>query len=186
MAKTLFGGLLGGVAIFLIGFLFWGTPLSLLAFNQIDEPRSAALQASLAQTLTESGTGTYLIPAMNTAAGSILYGKGPVATVHFNTGGFAAADTGSLLQGLILALVTGVIIAIALGTVGSRITDFGSRARIAILFALAATIWTELGQPIFNHYGWGYWVYLFVSDFVALSAAGLIVARWFLPRGGLR
>lgn len=186
MAKTLFGGLLGGLAMYLIGFLFWGTPLSLLAFNHIEEGPSTALQAALAQTLTQTGTGTYAIPNMGTAAGQVLYGRGPVATVHFNMMGFPAVDTGSLLQGLILALVTGLIIALALGAVGSRVTDFASRARIAVLFALAATVWTELGQPIFNHYGWTYWVYLFVSDFIALSAAGLIVARWFLPKSGLR
>lgn len=186
MAKTLFGGLLGGVAMFFIGFIFWGTPLSLLAFNHIEEAPSTALQAALAQTLTQSGTGTYSIPATGTAAGSVLYGKGPIATVHFNMAGFPAVDTASLLQGLLLALLTGVIIALALGAVGSRVTDFASRARVAILFALAGTVWTELGQPIFNHYGWGYWIYLFLSDFIALSAAGLIVARWFLPKGGLR
>jgi len=186
MAKTLFGGLLGGFAMYLIGFLFWGTPLNLLAFNHMEDGPSTALQASLAQTLTETGTGTYVVPAMGTAAGAVLYGKGPVAVVHFNSGGFPAMDTNSLVQGLILALFTGVLIALALGTVGARVTDFASRARLAVLFALAGTVWTELGQPIFNHYGWVYWVYLFISDFVALSVAGLIVARWFLPKAGLR
>ena len=186
MPKTLLGGLIGGFAMYLVGFIFWGTPLSLLAFNHIDDAQSTALQASLTQTLTATGTGTYAIPAMGTAAGSVLYGKGPVAMVHFNTSGFPLMDSASLIQGLILALVTGVIIALALGAVADRVTDFASRARVAILFALAATVWIELGQPIFNHYGWGYWVYLFLSDFIGLSVAGLIVARWFLSKAGLR
>lgn len=186
MAKTLFGGLLGGLALYLVGFIFWGTPLNTIAFKHIDEASSTALQATLAQTLTTTGTGTYLVPAMDTAGGSVLYGKGPVATVHFNSSGFPLMDSDSLLKGFILALVTGVIIALALGAVGNRVTDFPSRARVAILFALAGTVWTELGQPIFNHYGWTYFVYLFLSDFIGLSVAGLVVARWFLPKGGLR
>ncbi len=186
MAKTLFGGVLGGIAIYLIGFLFWGTPLHLLAFNHIEDGPSTALQATLAQTLTQSGTGAYSIPAMDTAAGSVLYGRGPVAIVHFNTSGFPAMDMTMLAQTFMLSIVIGLIIALALGTIGERVTDFASRAKVAILFALAGTLWTELGQPIFNHYGWTYWVYLFVSDFISLSVAGLIVARWFLPKGGLR
>jgi hypothetical protein len=182
MAKTLFGGLVGGFVLYLVGFLFWGTPLSLLAFNRIDEAQSTTLQLALAQTLSATGTGAYAIPATNTANGSVLYGKGPIATIHYNISGFPVVDSGALLSGLILALVTGVLIALALGAVGNRVIDFASRARVAVLFALAITLYTEIGQPIFNHYGYGYWVYLFFSDFLGLSLCGLIIARWFLPR----
>lgn len=186
MAKTLLGGVLAGVALYLVGFLFWGTPLSMLAFNRIEAPQSAVLQQALAQTLTETGTGTYSIPTTGTAEGDIMFGRGPVAMVHFNISGFPVVDSGALGAGFILAIVTGLILALALGTVGARISDFASRARVAILFALAATLYTELGQPVFNHFGYGYWIYLFLSDFIGLSVAGLIIARWFLPRGGIQ
>ena len=120
------------------------------------------------------------------AAGSVLYGKGPVAMVHFNSRGFPVVDTAALGTGLILALVTGLLIALALGSIASRVTDFASRARIAFAIALIGTLYTEIGQPIFNHFGWGYWTYLWLSDFIGLSVAGLIVAKWFLPRGGIQ
>lgn len=186
MAKTLLGGLLAGVALYIVGFIFWGTPLSLLAFNRLEQPQSAALQQALAETLTVSGTGAYLVPATGTAAGDLLYARGPVAMVHFNTSGFPVVDAGALGTGFLLAIVTGLILALALGAIGSRVTDFFSRAQVAILFALAATLYTELGQPVFNHFGYGYWTYLFLSDFIGLSVAGLIIARWFLPRGGIQ
>ena len=186
MAKTLLGGVLAGVALYLVGVFFWGTPLSQLAFNRLDDPQVAIAQQALAETLSPTGTGTYLIPAPDTAGGSVLYGKGPIATVHFNTAGFPVVDGGALGAGFLLAIVTGLIIALALGAIGSRVTDFFSRAQVAILFALAGTVYTELGQPIFNHFGWGYWVYLFISNFVGLTIAGLIIARWFLPRGGIQ
>jgi amino acid permease len=35
---------------------------------------------------------------------------------------------------------------------------------------------------VFNNYGWAYWIYFFVSEAVAFIAAGLIIARWFVPR----
>jgi hypothetical protein len=185
MARTLIGGVAAGVVLYLIGFVFWGTPLSQLAFSRLEQPQSAAIQQALAETLTVSGTGTYSIPATGTAVGDIAFARGPVAVVHFNTGGFPVVDSGSLGSGFILAIITGLIIAAAMGVVGSRIADFAGRAQVAVLFALAATLYLDIGQPIFNHFGFGYWIYLFVSDFVGLAAAGLIIARWFLPRGGI-
>lgn len=185
MAKTLIGGIFAGVALYLIGFIFWGTPLSLLAFKRLEQQPSAALQQALAETLTTSGTGTYAIPATGSAAGDLLFARGPIATVHFNISGFPVVDAGALGSGFLLAIVTGLIIALAMGIVGSRITDFAGRAQVAVLFALGMTLYTDIGQPIFNHFGYGYWIYLFISNFVGLSAAGLIVARWFLPRGGI-
>lgn len=185
MVKTLLGGALSGVALYLVGFIFWGTPLSLLAFNRLEQPQAAALQQAMAETLSVGGTGTYLIPTPGTAQGDLLYARGPVAMVHFNIAGFPIVDTGALGTGFVLAIITGLLIALALGAIGSRVPDFASRARVVLLFALAMTLYTEIGQPIFNHFGFRYWIYLFVSDFVGLSVAGLIVARWFLPRRGI-
>jgi hypothetical protein len=182
MTRTIVGGLVGGFLIFFIGFIFWGTPLSTIPFANIDDAHGAAVQTALAQNLTESGTGTYVIPSAGTAQGTILYGQGPVATIHFNTSGFPVMDSGSLLGGFLLALVVGIVIAFALRAASGAGTGFAERGKVAVLFALAATIWLDLGQPVFNHYGWTYWIYSFVSDFVALAVCGLVIARWFLPR----
>ena len=51
MIRSVLGGLLGGLALFITGFLFWGTPLSALAISRADEQASANLQAALAQAL---------------------------------------------------------------------------------------------------------------------------------------
>jgi hypothetical protein len=165
-----------------VGFIFWGTPLSMLAFKTVDDSQGAALQAALAQALTVSGTGTYAIPNMATSQGTVLFGKGPIATIHFNVAGFPVVDSASLLGGLIMALITGLIIAVAMSGIAYRVTDFASRAKIAILFSLAASFYLDLGQPVFNHYGWGYFIYLFLSDAVGLSVASLVICRWFLPK----
>ena len=58
MLRTILGGLLGGFAMFIIGFLFWGTPLSALALSRADPQASANLQAAMAQALARSGTMT--------------------------------------------------------------------------------------------------------------------------------
>jgi hypothetical protein len=46
--------------------------------------------------------------------------------------------------------------------------------------SLAFTTWTLLAAPLFDHYGWGYWIYYFITQSNALIAAGLAIARWFV------
>ncbi|HKY80127.1 MAG TPA: hypothetical protein VJM09_01480 [Sphingobium sp.] len=174
MVRTIVGGLLGGFAMYLIGFLFWGTPLSAIAFNRTSEQAGANLQTAMAQTLTPTGAGVYVVPDPATAQGTILYGKGPVAMIYYNSSGFPVTDSAALIGGLILALVVGVVFALALRFAAS---DFGARSRVAILFSLAAALWLHVGQAVFNHAPWGYILYLAFSDFLALAVAGLVAAK---------
>ncbi len=179
MIRTVIGGLVAGIIIFVVGFIFWATPLGELAYSKADEAQNAAVQASLAQNLTASGTGTYIIPAHNSAAGAVLYARGPIATVHFNTRGYSPDDMSAILPGFIVAVVAGLLIAFGLAAVGGR--SFGDLARLVVCFSLGFTVWEYLGSPIFNHYGWGYWIYTFVAESASLILAGLVVARWFVP-----
>jgi hypothetical protein len=174
MVRTILGGLLGGFALYIIGFIFWGTPLGALAFHRAPAGASANLQAAMAQALNATGTGVYVVPDPATAQGTVLFGKGPIATIFYNSGGYPVTDGSALIGGFVLALVVGVIIALALRFTAA---DFGSRARVAVLFALAAVLWPHVGQAVFNHAPWGYILYLALSDFVGLAAAGLIAAK---------
>jgi hypothetical protein len=180
MIRTVIGGLVGGVILFLIGFVFWATPLSQMAYSDAGEAQSAAIQTSLAQNLTASGTGTYIIPNPRTAQGTVLYGKGPIAHVQFNASGFPVEDMSQLLTGFIFAIVAAMLMAFGLAAVaGAR--GFSDLARLVVLFSLGITVWTILAQPVFNHFGWGYWIYSFVAETTGLLVAGLVIARWFVP-----
>ncbi len=179
MIRTVIGGLVAGIIIFVMGFIFWATPLGELAYSKADEAQNAAVQQSLAQNLTPSGTGTYSIPAHNSAAGAVLYARGPIATVHFNTRGYSPDDMSALLPGFIVAVVAGLLIAFGLAAVSGR--SFADLARLVVCFSLGFTVWKYLGAPIFNHYGWGYWIYAFIAESIALIVAGLVVAKWFMP-----
>jgi hypothetical protein len=132
--------------------------------------------------MTESGTGTYIIPGHKTAEEAVLYAKGPIATVHFNTSGYSPDDMSGMLPGFIVAVIAGMLIALGLRAVAGPGIGFGGLARLVVLFSTGITIWTILAQPIFNHYGWGYWIYSWIAETAGLVAAGLIVAKWFLPR----
>ena len=182
MVRILIGSVVGGLAQWIVGALFWATPLSRIAFHVAGDSANANVQLALAQDLTPTGTGTYYVPWPDTAQGTIMHGHGPVALIHFNTSGFALMDSASLIEGLILSIVSILLIGLALQTVGGRVQDFASRAKLVLLFAVAATLYFTIGQPVFNYYmPWGYFLYLGLSQVVGLAAGGLVLVRWFMP-----
>lgn len=180
MPRLLLGGVLGGLAMWLVGFIFWGTPLSLIALSRTDANATAAVQAALAQHLGPLGSGAYPIPWPGTPQGTQLYGQGPTAMVLFNTGGFALPDSASLIFGLVLAVVCALVAGFALRRVASGL-GFADRLKLVAVTAVAVTAYSNLGQPVFNHAPWGYFIYLWISDAASWIAAGAVLA-WALPR----
>jgi hypothetical protein len=179
MVRVILGAAVAAIAMFILGFIFYATPLGRLSMAGIDDAQAAAVQQALAANLPR--TGTYSVPGMDTQAQTNMFSQGPIATVHYNTSGFAATDPMQLLMGLVLNFIVALMIGAALIGVDRRVPDFGSRARVAVIIAVAAAAFTHLGEPIYWHHDWGHFVYLFIADSAALAAAGLILA-WFLPR----
>ena len=178
MVRVILGSAVAAIAMFIIGFIFFATPLQRLGVASIDDAQAAAVQRALAVNLPK--TGTYQVPGTNTQAQTNMYSQGPIATVHYNTGGFAATDTTALVIGLIFNFIVALVIGLGLMGMGPRVPDLASRGRVAVLIAVAAAAYTHLGEPIFLHHDWGHFIYLFVADALTLAAAGIIVA-WFMP-----
>jgi hypothetical protein len=180
MPRLILGGVLGGLAMWFVGFLFWGTPLSLFALSKTDDTTTAVLQQALGQHLGPLGTGAYPIPWIGTPTGTQLFGHGPTAMVFFNSNGFANPDTASLITGLVLAIICVTIAGFALRLVAGGL-NFADRLKLVALVAVAVTAYSDLGQPVFNHMPVGYFVYLWLSDVASWVAAGAVLA-WALPR----
>jgi hypothetical protein len=179
MIKLAIGAFAAAVAMFVTGFIFFATPLGQIAFSGANETQSAAVQAALAANLPQ--TGTYMVPDPSTQSGTTLYGQGPVATVHYNSKGFSLSDMSGIGYGFVQELIVCILLAAALSTLDRRIPDFVSRARIVVLFSIAASALSNLSNPIWWHHDWSYWTYHFIAEAVMLSVAGLVIARWFLP-----
>ncbi len=179
MIKLLFGSFAAAVAMFFTGFLYFAGPIATLGYTSASDAQGAAVQTSLATNLPV--TGTYLVPDPSTQAGTTLFGKGPVATVHYNSRGFAAESVEGMLPGFILYLVVAIFMAGALSQLDRRVPDFKSRAVIVVCFAVAASTLIVLGDPIWLHTDWRFAIFTFIGDVLMLSVAGLILARWFLP-----
>jgi hypothetical protein len=183
MVRVLIGSIAAAIAMFVVGFIFFATPLAKLGSGSLGNAEAAAIQQSLAANLPS--TGTYAVPSTDTPEQSVMYGQGPIATIHYNSAGFAGTDPGALVGGLVLDLVAMLLVGLALLGISGRVADFGSRARLVVLFSLAAAAYMHLGEPVWLHHDWANFIYLFIGDAAAMIAGGLVIARWFLPRASL-
>jgi hypothetical protein len=179
MRRLVLGSLVGGLAMWVVGFIFWGPLLGWVPLSVAPDANVAALQTALKANLGPAGSGVYAIPPTATTAGSVLHANGPVAMVHFTNSGFPAMDTFALLWGLVLAIGCAFVLGLALRMVAADL-GFGARIRLVALFAVAVAGYTDFGQPVFNHAPWGYFIYTFVADVVSWIAAGAVFAL-FLP-----
>lgn len=179
MIRVILGSIVAAIAMFVLSFIFFATPLYRAAVGNLDDGQAASVQQALAVSLP--GTGTYHVPLPTTAQQTVMYGQGPVATIHYNIGGFSSSDPAVILGGLVLALLAALLMATALIGIDRRVPDFGTRARVVVLLCVASAAFMTLGHPIMFHSGWGYFIYTFIADAITLSAGGLIIARWFLP-----
>jgi hypothetical protein len=179
MIRLLIGSVAAGLVQFIVGAIAWVSPLGSLAFKNLDDVRTAQVQAALASGLTVTGSGTYFIPSPETAAGTVLLGKGPVALIHFNTHGFPSMAASSLVIGLVLSIVTMLLVGIAV----QRLPDFASRMRTTALFAVATVLYFVLSLPVYNFYlPWDWWVFLGIQEFVAFALGAFVLLRFFMPR----
>lgn len=180
MVRILIGSVAGGVAMFIVGFLFWATPLQYLGFSNAGDTQNAAIQLSLAQNLPH--TGRYIVPNPMTPVGGNGYTKGPIAAIDYNSRGYSTADPAAMIGGFVQEIIVSLMIGLSLLGVARRVTDFLSRARLAIGLSAAATVMIVLGDPIWMHADWRYAIYALIADLAMLAASSLVITRWFLPR----
>lgn len=178
MIRVIIGSAAAAVAMFIIGFIFFGMGLQNLALKSVTDLQAAPIQQALRANIAD--TGTYVVPGDRTAEQTRMYGTGPVAMIHYNVNGqVAGMSAGLALKGLLFNFAIALAIGLALIGIDGRVRDFGSRMRVVVITAVAAAAFTHLGMPIYFPQGWAWYVYLFIADAVALAAAGIIVA-WFI------
>jgi hypothetical protein len=178
MFRIVIGSVVAGLVQFIIGAIAWVSPLGALAFKTLGDTETAQVQSALASGLTATGSGTYFIPSPETAAGTTLLGRGPVALIHFNTNGFPPMNTGALVTGLVMSIVVMLLVGVAV----QRLPDFRSRMQTTVLFAIATVVYFVLSLPVYNFYlPWAWWVFLGIQEFIAFTLGAFVLLRWFMP-----
>lgn len=179
MTRALIGAAVAAVVMFILGFIFFATPLSKIGIGTLDNAQAAAVQQALAANVPS--TGTYAVPSADTSEQTVMYGRGPVATIHYNAGGFSAADPSVMVMGFVHMLIVTLLMAVGLFTISRYVPSFGERVRLLVLGTVGAAVFMRLGEPIWYHQDWGYAIYAFIADCVSLIAAGLVILK-LLPR----
>ncbi len=179
IGRALVGAVAAAVAMFIIGFIFFATPLQALGTDTVDNARAAAVQQAMAANLP--GTGTYFVPSGDTPEQTVMYGRGPIATIHYNSRGYSHSDPAVMIGGFVHMLVVALLMAAGLGALSRYVPSFSERVRLLVIGVVAAVTFMRLGGPIWFHHDWGNAIYATIADGLSLIVAGLIILK-LLPR----
>lgn len=182
MIRVVVGSIVAAVAMFIIGFVFYAL-LGSIPVGSVGDGEAATIQSVLAQNIDNSGARTLLVPSGQGAEQQRMYLEGPIAMIHYTPDGQTIGGAPTMLGGFIHYAISALILGAALYTLAGHVRDFSQRASILTLFVIGASVFMHLGNPIWWHQDWLYHAYVFFADAVTLTAGGLIIARWFLPRG---
>ena len=175
MARALIGAVLGAIAMFVIGFIFFATPLAGIAMGSLEDNQAAAVQQVLAANVP--ATGTYYVPAPDSRAQAEMFARGPIAVIGYNMRGFSPSDSGVMIAGFLHMLVVALLLALFLLSISRYVSSHAERAKITALVLVAAAIFMRLGGPIWDHQDWGFALYQFVADLAMLGAAAAVILK---------
>jgi len=181
--KGLLGVVLGAVALFLWGFVFWGllpTPTSIF--------RTFTDEAAVAEALKANATepGVYTVPdaslmGRDAAEYTSRHESGPVAMVFLHPGGLSVMPPSMMVTGFVNNLAFVFLMALLLGMAAPALGTYSRRVSFVFLAGLVSVVFIDLGQPVWWRHTWDYWLANGVYHAVGALIVGLILAR-FQPR----
>lgn len=177
MKKFLLAPALAALAMFILGFLYWGLPVS-PAYNTVSRVADddAAAQA-LAQIFPS--TGVYLVPGVHLDPAQLtpLIERGPSAQVSFVKEGHNPTDPTGFIKGYLqyFAIALGLMIMLVRATPSFKC--FSCRIRFATAVGLIGALF-ELTDAIWGRHPLGY--HLAVGLYIVLECmlAGIVLARF--------
>lgn len=180
MGRLVVGSLLAAAALFVWGFLFWATPLSAPLTAHTGET------TALAEALTAAlpGSGVYYLPDPSAGEEVFLeaHRAGPIATIYYRQEGAEAMAPGVFLLGYLHMALSALLIGLLLRAAAPALPGYGRRVAFVVVAGVAANVWAHLGQPIWFFHPWGHPLGTAVYGIVAWGLAGLVLARFAVPR----
>lgn len=181
MGRLVIGSVVAAVAMFILGFIFYATPLMKLG-HQADAPVATQLAVQEALKMLPK-SGTYFIPFSETDASIMAaHEAGPTAVVKVNMTGATQMNPMTFAFGWLHMAISAFLLGLLLMAVKDRVTDFNGRMQLLFWAALTMAVFTRLGEPIWYRSDWANAFYVGFADFVSLMVAGFILARWFMPK----
>ncbi|MBC7522732.1 MAG: hypothetical protein H7268_16770 [Sandarakinorhabdus sp.] len=178
MQRMILGCGVAAIVMFILGFVFYATPLGMTAYAKAEPAVVARVQAAMAD-LPESGA--YAIPDPQAVGAAQDYERGPVGVLRFVKSGYPLFDPMVLLKGLGHYFVSVLFFGLTLLATAEKL-DLRTRRSVIAGTVVGATVMNVLGDPVWYRLDWTYSLYVFVANSIILGAGALIVARWFVPR----
>jgi hypothetical protein len=184
--RMLMAGVVGGVILFVWGFLAWGVlPIHKTTIHEISSQDSliTALQSALPQ------KGVYLFPSMSQNAPSAeaekqwqeRYRKGPVGMIVYDPAGSEPMMPMQMLTGIIINIISAFFVAWFLARSTAYNAPYIKRVAYCGMYGIFATtattliLWNWFGEP-------GDWVTgLIVDNVVGWVLAGIGIAALMKP-----
>ena len=180
MLKLAIGVVAAAVAMFLWGFLYFGTGV-MDPFAHMTSDGETAISEALRAHLPAHATYYVPDPKVGTMEewGQRLQ-AGPMAEIHFNPTGDSPMNASVMVQGFIHMLITAALLALAMQMIASATPTYLDRLKVAALIGFTMSLFMHLGAPIWWHYDWWYAIVIFLYDFIAVTIAGAVLA-YFVP-----
>ncbi len=178
MTRLIGGSAIAALLMFILGFVFYATPLQSIAYATADPAVIERVQAAMAD-LPKSGA--YLIPNADQPGGAAAYARGPIGMLRMVKSGYPVFDPTVLMAGFTHYFVSALLIGLALRSVSGRLDAAQTRVVLGWTI-LAAAVFNLLSDPVWYRLDWTYSLYNFAANVVILGAGALVVARWLRPR----
>lgn len=178
MKRTILGILLGGVAVYFWGFLFWGiSGIPYMTWKHAtNEP---AAMAALKVHFPEAGA--YYVPGMREDQVELesWLGLGPVGFVHITAPeGRSLMVPSIMFGGFILCLVQAALAAALLAMVGGALPNYGAKVKVLALVGIIVVTTAHLGDVIWWQLALDWKLAQGFYDAAAFVILGLVLGKF--------
>jgi hypothetical protein len=182
MKKFILAPALAALAVFVLGFLYWGLPPHLAYKSLGSVPDVSATTLALGKMFP--ATGTYLLPSPldGQATMNELAARGPSVEVHIVKEPITNADMAKVMGlGLVHMFVVSLLVAMILSALAKSFECWTCRVKFcAAIGLLVATC--DFGQVIWWHHTLGWTIAQAVYDFLTYVTIGLVLAKFVTPK----
>jgi hypothetical protein len=180
MIRLALGVVLAAIAMFVWGFVYWGSGL-VDPFSHMTAENETALTGAVKANLAADGV--YFIPESKLGTPEQWQERmvaGPVATISYRAGGTPTMPQ-TMIAGFVHMLGTALFLALLLQAVRPATHSYADRLKIVVIAGAIAAFAAHMGQPIWWHLPWDRAIKEALYDFGSFIVAGLVLS-YFVTR----
>ena len=182
MKKFVLAPVLAALAMFVWGFIYWGTPHHVPYKALATVPDAGATAEAIGKLLPVSGAYLLPSPVLGEDKMNELAKRGPSVEVHITKEGYGAAEMGKIMAlGYAHVFVIALLLTVMLCGLEKAFERWTCRVKFCAALGLLVAI-CDLGSAIWWHHAWGWTLALSFYDFMMYLIAGLVLAKFVTPK----